>query len=215
MKHFMKFISVALVAAVMISMSVPAVKTYAAKEFTYAEQKTKAGVTQLEMKPEEQVDLCFLGAPDYSKYKRNWVSTNEDVATVDNMGVITAKAQGTAKISLVIGDGTVYISEPVEVTVVSMNLTVGNSSDKAMDILELKKGMALDLNFYGVTDWSARKNVYLTEWISSDESVVTVEQSTGVITAEEEGISIVVFQIYDKERNILLSSSPVTVIVTK
>jgi len=215
MKRIMKFLSLAMAAVVLTTMAAPAITGYAAKEFTYAEQKTKVQVTELTMKPEEKVDLCFKGVPDYTKYTCKWVSSNEDVATVDSKGEITAKAQGTAEISLVIGNGTVYTSEPVVVTVISMTLTAGNSSNKAMDVLELKAGKTCDLNFYGVTDWASRKNVYLTEWTTSNAAVATVDQSTGVVTAVAEGTAVVIFHIYDMERDILLSSAPVTVVVTK
>ncbi|MBP3569202.1 MAG: Ig-like domain-containing protein [Lachnospiraceae bacterium] len=216
MKQIRKILSAALLTAVMVTAAAPSMESYAAaKEFTYADQKSGEKVTQLEMSPEEKVDLCFKGVPDYYKYKCVWTSSNEDVATVDGYGVITAKSQGTAEVVLTLGDGSVYTSEPVTVTVVSMNLTAGNSGNKAMDVVELKKGATLDLNFYGVTDWSARKGVYLTEWLTSNTAVATVEQSTGVVTAEAEGTAVVVFQIYDMEKNILLSSAPVTIIVTE
>ena len=167
------------------------------------------------MKSGEKTDLCFKGVPDYAKYTCKWISSNEDVATVDGKGVITAKTQGTAKISLVLGDGTAYTSKPVEVTVFSMTLTAGNSTNKAMGFVELKKGSVLDLNFYGVTDWSERKNVYLTEWTTSNVAVATVEQSTGVVTAVEEGTAVVIFHLYDMEKDMLLSSTPVIVIVAE
>ena len=215
MRRIFKFLSVALVAAMVTSVTVPAVKSFAAKEFTYAKQGTSQKVTELEMKPEEKIDLCFKGVSDHYSYTCTWSSSNEEVATVDKYGVITAKSQGTAEIILKVGDGTAYTSEPVVVTVISMNLTAGNSSNKAMDVVELKKGKTLDLNFYGVTDWSKRKGVYLTEWTSSNEEVATVDQSTGVVTAVAKGTSVVVFQLYDMEKNILLSSAPVTIVVTE
>ena len=215
MKRIAKFLSAAMAAMAVITAAVPAVKSYAAKEFTYAEQSTKKQVTELSMKPEETTDLCFIGVPDYSEYTCKWVSSNETVATVDNMGVVTAKEQGTAKISLVLGDGTVYTSEPVVVTIVNMTLTAGTSTDKAMTLAELKQGDTLDLNFYGVTDWSSRKNAYMTEWTSSDETVAEVNQADGTVTAVGKGTSVIVFHIYDVERDILLNSTPVTVIVAE
>ena len=215
MKRILKFCSAALLAVMAVTMAAPAMKSYAAKEFTYAEQASKKQVTQLEMKDGEQTDLCFIGAPDYKKYTCKWESSNEDVAVVDNKGVITAKAQGVAEITLLLGDGKAYTSTPVTVTVVNMDLTVGNSGNKAMNLVELKKGEAVDLNFYGITDWSSRKNVYLTEWFSSDTEVASVDYANGVVTAVSEGTSVVIFYIYDMEKDVLLSSAPVTVIVTE
>ena len=193
----------------------PTVTEDGKKIFTYAEQKTKKQVTELELKPEEEVDLCFKGVMDYAHYTCKWVSSNEDVATVDKTGVITAKAQGTAEISLQIGDGSVYTSEPVVVTIVSMTITAGTSKNKAMSMVTLEKGQTIDLNFYGVTDWGTRKKAYLTEWTTSEAAVATVNQSTGVVTAEAVGTSVIIFHIYDMERDILLSSAPVIVVVTE
>lgn len=217
MKRICKIFSVALAAAMMTTSAIPAVQSYAAQaqEFTYAEQKTKEQVTELQMKPGEEVDLCFLGAPNYKKYTCKWFSSNPEVATVDQRGVITAKAQGTTEIVIRIGDGTVYFSAPVTVSVISMDLTIGNASNKAMDMVELKVGRMFDLNFYGITDWSARKGKYLTEWTSSEESVATVNQSNGIVTAVAPGTSVVYFQVYDMEKEVLLSSTPVTFVVTE
>lgn len=193
----------------------PKVTESGQKIFTYAEQNSKNRVTELSMQPDEEVDLCFKGVLDYAHYTCKWVSSNEDVATVDNKGVITAKSQGTAEISMLIGDGTVYTSEPVEVSIVTMNITAGTKSNRAMEMVTLKKGSTLDLNFYGVTDWGSRKNAYLTEWTTSDAAVAAVNQSTGVVTAAAEGTSVVIFHIYDMEKNILLSSTPVIIVVTE
>lgn len=215
MKRILKFCSAALLAAMIITMTAPTMESYAAKEFTYAEQESKKQVTQLEMKDGEQVDLCFIGAPDYAKYGCKWTSSNEEVAVVDKKGVITAKAQGVAEITLTLGDGTVYTSTPVTVTVINMELTVGNAANRAMNLVELKKGETLDLNFYGITDWSARKGAYLTEWFSSDTDVATVAYEDGVVTAVEEGMSVIIFYIYDMEKDVLLSSAPVTLMVTE
>lgn len=216
MKRGVKFFSTFLVLVAMVTTVTPkTVESYATTEFTYAEQDSKQQVTQLELQPNATKDLCFIGVPDYYDYTCTWTSSNEEVATVDQWGVITAKAQGTTEIKLMIGDGSSYTSEPVVVTVISMNLTAGNSTNKAMNFVELKKETTLDLNFYGVTDWSDRKDAYLTEWLTSDASVVEVDQSNGMVTAVAEGTSILIFQIYDMEKDVLLNSMPVTIVVTK
>ncbi len=215
MKSILKFISMVLATVIFATMVTPTVTGYAAKEFTYAEQNSKKQVIELTMKSGEKTDLCFKGVPDYAKYTCKWISSNEEVATVDGKGVITAKSQGTVKISLILGDGKAYTSKPVEVTVLDMTLTAGNSINKAMRGVELKKGSVLDLNFYGVTDWSERKNVYLTEWTTSNVAVAAVDQSNGIVTAVAEGTAVVIFHLYDMEKDMLLSSTPVIVIVAE
>ena len=98
MKRNLTIFSVAIALFAIVNTVTPIAQVYGALEFTYAEQKSKDKVTQLELRPEEQVDLCFLGAPEYNKYTCTWTSSDEAVATVDNKGNITAKAQGTAEI---------------------------------------------------------------------------------------------------------------------
>jgi len=71
----------------------------------------------------DKVDFGFLGAKGYtvSKFACNWASSDKKVATVDNKGVVTAVAAGTATISLTITEkatGKVaFAVKPVEVTV--------------------------------------------------------------------------------------------------
>lgn len=52
--------------------------------------------------PEEKVDLNFYGVKNWKKnnYEYQWISSDEEVATVDKTGVVTAKKPGTAIIRL-------------------------------------------------------------------------------------------------------------------
>ena len=82
-----------LASAMVISSAAPATGyVYAAKTFTYAHQ-TGGEVNKLSMEQGDQIDIRFMGVPDYRNYRRAWVSTNPEVATVDINGVITAKAK--------------------------------------------------------------------------------------------------------------------------
>jgi len=109
--------AVLLASAMVISSAAPATSfVYAAKTFTYAYQ-TGGEVSEHSMEIGESVDLRFLGVNDYKNYSRAWVSSNPEVATVDINGVVTAKANGTTVITLRVGDGSVYTSEGVVVTV--------------------------------------------------------------------------------------------------
>lgn len=109
--------AVLLASAMVISSAAPATSyVYAAKTFTYAYQ-TGGEVSTLSMEKGESIDLRFLGVSDYKNYSRAWVSSNPEVASVDINGVVTAKANGTAVITLRVGDGSAYTSEGVTVTV--------------------------------------------------------------------------------------------------
>ena len=214
MKRFFKKMAVVTTLAMAVSMLAPT-QTARAAENGVALQGTKTVVTEYEMeKAGDKVDFCFLGAPGdwWSTYK--WTTSNPEVATVDTAGVVTAVSTGTATITITAGADGGYV-HAVTVTVYNMKLTAGNAKDKAMDTIELKKGKTLDLNFYGVTDWSSRKGAYLTEWISSNTDVVSLNETNGVITAEKAGVAVVIFNLYDTEKDVLFSSAPVTVIVTE
>ena len=54
------------------------------------------------LSPEEKVDLNFYGVKNWKKnnYEYQWISSDEEVATVDKAGVVTAKKPGTAIIRL-------------------------------------------------------------------------------------------------------------------
>ena len=54
------------------------------------------------LSPEEKVDLNFYGVKNWKKnnYEYQWISSDEEVATVDKTGVVTAKKPGTAIIRL-------------------------------------------------------------------------------------------------------------------
>lgn len=203
-----------MVLVMVITVTAPGMVSYAA-ENGVALQGTKTVVTEYELeKAGDKVDFCFLGAPSdwWGTYK--WTTSNPEVATVDTAGVVTAVSTGTTTITITAGADASYV-HTVTVTVYNMELTAGNSGNKAMDTVELKKGKTLDLNFYGVTDWSSRKSAYLTEWISSDTDVVSVNETNGVITAEKAGVAVVTFCLYDMEKDVLFTSAPVTVVVTE
>ena len=214
MKCFFKKMAIVTTLAMAVSLIAPA-QTARAAENGVALQGTKAVVTEYELeKAGDSVDFCFLGAPSdwWSTYK--WTTSNPEVATVNTAGVVTAVSTGTTTITITAGADASYVHS-VTVTVYNMQLTAGNSKNKAMDTVELKKGKTLDLNFYGVTDWSSRKSAYLTEWVSSNADVVSVNEANGVITAEKAGVAVVVFYLYDMEKDVMFSSAPVTVVVTE
>lgn len=214
MKRFFKKMAIVTTLAMAVSLIAPA-QTARAAENGVALQGTKAVVTEYELeKAGDSVDFCFLGAPSdwWSTYK--WTTSNPEVATVNTAGVVTAVSTGTTTITITAGADASYVHS-VTVTVYNMQLTAGNSKNKAMDTVELKKGKTLDLNFYGVTDWSSRKSAYLTEWVSSNADVVSVNEANGVITAEKAGVAVVVFYLYDMEKDVMFSSAPVTVVVTE
>lgn len=215
MKCFFKKMALVTTLAIVVSLAAPTAAVNAATVSGVALQGTKTVVTEYELeKAGDTVDFCFLGAPSDWWGTYQWTTSNPEVATVDKSGIVTAVSTGTATITITAGADASYVHS-VTVTVYNMELTAGNSRNKAMEVVELKKGKTLDLNFYGVTDWSSRKSAYLTEWVSSNTDVVSVNETNGVITAKAAGSAVVIFYLYDMEKDVLFSSAPVTIVVAE
>ncbi len=160
MKPTLRKGAVLLASALVISSAAPATAyVYAAKTFTYAYQ-TGGEVSKISLEKGDSVDLKFIGVNDYKNYTRSWVSSNPEVATVDINGVVTAKANGTTVISLRVGDGSVYTSEGVVITVgevpaaeTSQAFVARQTSDTAVTLTFDNKKITVDdleehLSFY-------------------------------------------------------------------
>jgi transglutaminase/protease-like cytokinesis protein 3 len=125
-----------------------------------------------------------------------WTSSNNNVATVDNTGKVTAKAAGTAIITVTTADGsksasyTVTVTaapvEPVAVTGVTLNkseasLVVGNTET-----------LTPTINPSNATN----RNV---TWTSSNNNVATVD-NTGKVTAKAAGTAIITVTTADSSK---------------
>ena len=213
MKPFLRKGAVLLASAMVVTSMAPAgITAYAAKSFTYAYQ-TGGTVSKLTLEKGNSVDLKFIGVPDYQSYTWNWISSNPDVAVVDRAGVVTARSEGTAVISLIVGDGSVYTSQGVTVTVgdiPEMNVVLGTSRDNTFETYTLVAGNTIDLNFYGVTDWNS--SLYSTEWISSNPEVATISR-TGEVTPVAPGSTVINLVIKNKATGKTLDVTPVVITV--
>ncbi|MBO5175911.1 MAG: Ig-like domain-containing protein [Lachnospiraceae bacterium] len=116
MKSFFKKLAFVMALAMVVSLVAPAGSAFAA-EAGIAKQGEKTVVTEAELeKAGDTVDFCFLGAPSDWKSTFKWTSSNESVATVNNAGLVTAVAAGTATIKITAGADASYV-HTVEVTV--------------------------------------------------------------------------------------------------
>lgn len=213
MKPILRKGAVLLASALVISSAAPATGfIYAAKNFTYAYQ-TGGTVSKLAMEAGDSVDLRFIGVNDYKNYSLTWTSSNPKVATVDKNGVVTAIADGTAIITLHVGDGSAYTSEGVAVTVgeiPEVTVTLGTSKNNTFNKYTLELGNTVDLNFYGVVNWSS--SMYSTKWITTNPAVVTVN-NVGVVTPVAPGTASVTISIINKTTGDALSVIPVEITV--
>ncbi|MBR6643141.1 MAG: Ig-like domain-containing protein [Lachnospiraceae bacterium] len=209
MKPTLRKGAVLLASALVISSAAPAVSpVYAAKNFTYAYQ-TGGTVSKLSLETGNSIDLRFLGVNDYKNYPLSWTSSNPDVAVVDKNGVVTALSDGNAIIKLNVGDGSAYVSEGVSISVgkrPEMKVLLGTSKNDTFDKYTLEDGKTVDLNFYGVTDWS--NSLYSTQWNSSNPKVATVDKY-GVVTPVASGTTTVTIAIINRITGDSLSVTPV------
>ncbi|MCR5585130.1 MAG: Ig-like domain-containing protein, partial [Lachnospiraceae bacterium] len=187
MKKFHKKIAALLIISVILSL-MPAGTAFADEkyEIIYALQDSFTVLYDNEytMNVGDQVDFCFFGAPsDWTTCYKGWTSSNKAVATVDNKGVVTAKSQGTAYITVQLGTsctGSLRIN-------VGDKVTLGSSAERAMNSLYLENiSDTYDLNFYGVSDWNTVKSHTKLSWKSSDTKVATVNK-IGLVKAVSAG----------------------------
>jgi len=124
-----------------------------------------------------------------------WTSSNEDVATVDESGMVTAVSEGTADIT-VSTDGeeysavcTVTVTDPQPVYIPVTNVT--------LDITDhlMQKGETITLTATVEPEDATNKNVF---WASSSEEVATVDEN-GTVTAVAGGPAIITATTEDGE----------------
>ncbi len=114
-----------------------------------------------------------------------WRSTNEDVATVTDTGIVEAKGIGTAAVNVTVGG----LSAVCNVTVMQPVTAIYLSEDSlTMNALETHT-LTADVS----PETADNKAI---EWSSSDEKVVTVDQN-GLLTAVAKGTAAITAKALD------------------
>lgn len=117
-----------------------------------------------------------------------WESSNKEVVTVSENGVITAVGAGNATITAKVGEK--IATTQVEVKVPLQNISL-NETEK-----QLNKGDNLQLTItYNPEDTTANKTV---TWTSTDNTVATVDEN-GNVTALKAGTTYIKAKVEDKE----------------
>ena len=126
MKSFFKKLSLAMALAMVVTTMAPAGSAFAANA-GIALQGTKTVVTEynVEIGEDKAVDFCFIGAPADWKTTFVWASDNEEVATVDQAGIVTGLKDGVANITITAGADASYKH--------AVKVTVGKGEAKAYD----------------------------------------------------------------------------------
>ncbi len=135
-----------------------------------------------------------------------WASNNEAVATVDENGLVTAVAAGTATITATTNDGGAFTASceitvnPAAILATSVSLDQSNVS--------LSEGMTLQLTATVLPDDATDKSV---TWASSNEAVATVDEN-GLVTAVAAGTATITATTSDGSN--LAASCEITVEAT-
>ena len=161
--------------------------------------------TELSLTEDDTDNLIATIVPsDASDKSVTWSSDNTDVATVSPSGAVTAKAVGSATITVKTNDGekTATCSVMVKTKVIPVTgLTLDKSS------LTMKEGDAQTLTATVFPSNATDKTV---KWSSSDASVASVDQS-GNVFALSDGSTVITASVGDKaascEVTVLFNSS--------
>ncbi len=161
--------------------------------------------TEVELEATQTATLVATVLPDLTTDKSvTWTSSDEEVATVDENGVVTAIAVGEATITATITDGT-NLSATCKVTV---NPTLATSITLDKTEVELEATQTATLVATVLPELTTDKSV---TWMSLDESVATVDEN-GAVTAIAVGEAIITVTTTDGSN--LSASCKVTVVPT-
>ncbi|MBW7453096.1 S-layer homology domain-containing protein [Paenibacillus sepulcri] len=142
----------------------------------------KLDKTEINLLKGESAQLTATVNPENPTNKTvSWTSSNGAVATVDPTGKVTAKAGGTATITVTTIDGGLKATSVVTVTA----LVTGVELDKTA--LDLQEGASAQLTATVKPEDATNKTV---SWTSSSTSVATVD-SNGKVTAKASGTATI------------------------
>ena len=147
----------------------------------------------------ETVQLTATVMPENATDKTvTWSSLNSTVASVDQNGLVTAKAKGSTTITAATVNG---LTTNFVITVNETILPISVSLDKNSETVE--KGETVQLTAIILPENATDKSV---TWSSNDESIATVS-STGFVTAKAKGTAVITV----RTANNRLASCQVTV----
>lgn len=213
MKKYVKKVSVVLVLSLLIGMFMPASIAEAASDPYLAYQTTENGaavnrlstyaemekyrVEKLLMSPGEKVDLCFIKAGSWKNAK--WTSSDTKVATIDKVGMITAKGPGVSEITLTYTQKTtnkkVSVKTKVYVGEDTWGIAIGSSSQtEIQNEYKIGNGQDAELKVYGIPELD--NGIYQVTWSSSNKDVA--EMKSNKLHAKKVGETVVSAKIENK-----------------
>jgi len=199
MKSFFKKLAFVMALAMVVTLAAPAAKTAVAadekKPLAIAYQEG-ARISALNLKNiGDEEDLRFLYAPtNYKELGVNWSSSNPNVVDVDNSGVVVAKADGTATVSVAVGTETASIDVYVGTEMKKFEATIGSQdgTERSMSKHTMTVGEEFDFAFFGIEDYDYTR--YECVWLSLTPDVADVDQS-GYVTAKAPGTAAITLSV--------------------
>ena len=142
-------------------------------------EKVSLDKSEVTINEGQTVQLSLNVEPKDFTDEVSWKSTDSNIVTVSDTGVVTAENTGTAKIKVIVGEQSVYCNVTVTQPVTSIYLNRESVSMEALETYQLKTSI-----------YPENANNKEVEWNSSDEKIVKVDQ-TGCITALAKGTATV------------------------
>ena len=158
--------------------------------------------TSLEMVKGEKVTLTVAIEPEDATDKTvSWTSSNDDIITVDNTGMVHAIGGGAARVTAVAGEQSAFCDIVVTVPVSKIKLNPTSCT--------LEEGQTITLYETIFPEDATDKTV---TWESSDVEVATVED--GTVTAIKEGTATITASAGEKSASCTVTVNKKVIAVT-
>ena len=232
-KWILHVIAFVLIVAMLIPMTAPVSVQAADLYLAYQTDENRTAVTKLKTSQREKyrvskmyleegqkVDLCFINAVLWENAQ--WKSSNPEVATVNNAGVITAVSAGVTEITLTYSRK--YTGTEISASAMAY---VGEENwdirflpiyaEEKEGYYEVEAGESIDFIFAGISEMD-NPDLYSMSLTSSDEDVATVSRVSGLtVTTTKPGFVTVTLDIKNKvtgniiHKKVMVKSLPVTI----
>ena len=155
----------------------------------------------MELKVVESGVINYTTAPEGLKV--NFVADNSGIVSVDEDGTVKALKNGTAKITINVGDDEVYAKNS---TVITVTVTLNDASVEAED-------MELNVSDSGVIKYTTNPKGLDVTFVADNSGVVSVDED-GTVKALKEGKANITVKVGD-DKVYAKNSTVITIIVSK
>jgi len=169
-------------AVAQFTMPAQAVTATAVFEVIPVTSVTIGGAATHNLNVDGTVQLSATVAPATANQNVSWVSSNTTVATVNNAGLVTARAAGTTTITVTTADGDHTASVTVTVTQPVTGVTIAGAATR-----NLTTGQTAQLTATVAPTNATNRNV---TWSSSNTAIATVS-TVGLVTARAAGTATI------------------------